>query len=313
MEQPLRYSESPTEHCIDDYWTTKCTRWPTSATVHNSNLDTKISSFAGQSTEHATATDPVEEHAPAPETGTLCVPNQDAQIAPDTPKQPTGPATDHKDGLKAHNRGEIELQLATLTEYIRNKKLRPIEWTCCSCAKEQKYRDTLVPLDRLRCQYPRCGVSDKGFRIYRVHDMCDQCTVFVDQRAPVTRKALKKKRDEVREVLKKIKKIYEDVDRLAEFDEEEAEEMANLMKEREAKDQFDREKQEEEDLHRVEMERQQRDEWVDEYEDESETESEGEQGWEEDWKEEEEAEEEKPKRRQQKSQKMRGFKALLGL
>ncbi|KAJ4406474.1 hypothetical protein N0V82_010124 [Gnomoniopsis sp. IMI 355080] len=169
-----------------------------------------------------------------------------------------------RDGPIKYVRGDIELQLATLTEYIRTKKLRPIEWTCCSCSTEQKYRENLETLDRSRCQYPRCGVSDKGFRIYPVHNMCGQCAVFVDQRVPVTKRALKKKRDEVREVLWKIKKIYEDVDRLAASDDTEAERMANLMQAREAREEIEREKQEAEDLHRLEMQEKQRDEWVDE-------------------------------------------------
>lgn len=189
--------------------------------------------------------------------------HQDTKAIPGGLTNSTRLEADQRQGLEEHTRGDIELQLATINKYIHNKKLKPIEWICCSCSKGQKYRGNLEPLDRLRCQYPRCGVSHKGFRIYRVHNMCEHCTVFVDQRAPVTKKALKKKRDEVREVLRKIEKIYEDVDCLAEFDDKEAVEMATLLKEREAWEELERERQEEQDLAQVEMERQQKQESVD--------------------------------------------------
>lgn len=203
-----------------------------------------------------------QEHATATEHHTGCVLNDTVKYSPETLGNWNGSATSQRLGLKKCARGDIELQFTTLTEYDRTKKLRPIEWICCACSKEQKYRYNLEPLDRLRCQYPKCGVSDKGFRIYRVHDLCDQCTVLVDQRDPVTRKSLKQKRDDLRQFLKSIKKIYEDVDRLVEFDKEEAAEyMEDLLEKRKSRENFERQTEEENAaLHRAEMERQRMDE-----------------------------------------------------
>lgn len=310
MESSPRYPETPIESCRDDYWTSKPTNWPRSATVGRSDQDTSAQWSTEHPTEYFDEENCIKESAMATEARAVRAqsPNQDVQVPPKPLEKMTCPMADHRDGLKEHTRADIELQLATLTEYIRNKKLRPMEWICCSCSKEQKYRDNLEPLDRLRCQYPRCGVSDKGFRIYRVHDMCDQCTVFVDQRVPVTKRSLKKKRDEVRNVLKKMKKVYEDVDRLMDFDDKETEDMASLKEEREAREEFERERQEE-DLYRTEMKERQRDDVPDENLANSDSESHYEGDLEqEDWGEGEARQQVKGK-----PQKMRGLKALLRL
>lgn len=313
MNSPPRHAGIPVQSYIEDFWTTQANTWPATTTDRESprsNTHTRAYSEGYDSVDHST---------PARGVNAVCVPtagHQDTKPIPDDLAISTRPEADQRQGLKEHLRGDIELQLATINKYIHNKKLKAIEWICCSCSKEQKYRENLEPLDRLRCQYPRCGVSDKGFRIYRVHNMCDHCTVFVDQRAPLTKKTLKKKRDEVREVLRKIKKVYEDVDCLAEFDDKEAAEMATLFKEREAREELDRERREEQDLAQVEMKRQQGEEWVDDDWDHSDTVSQYEdfeQATEqEDWKTDEEARKQRP-RRENKVYKKRGFKALLGL
>lgn len=317
MNSSTRYdAEAPTETCTEDFWIPRPTARPVTTSQHGLDTTHRAPRAPTHIEDYSDECDPVGHSVPPKGGDAVCIPQtyQNTRTTSDFPATSTRSEADQKQGLQEHTRGDIELQLATINKYIHIKKLKPIEWICCSCGKEQKYRENLGPLDRLRCQYPRCGVSDKGFRIYRVHNMCENCTVFVDQRTPVTKKALKKKRDEVREVLRKIKKVYDDVGCLAEFDDKEAAEMANFIKEREARAELERERQEEQDLHKVEMERQQRDGWVDEDDgDQSDTVSYYEESEEatvpEDW--EEKTRKPQP-RRENKEQKKRGFKALLG-
>lgn len=266
MEPNHQNFESSTEHAVGDYWTNKPSAWPGTEPAHEQHRNSlsQLPAYSQYPNEDYDEELHIEEPVTRPGgsgSAVMAVPNEDV-----TPNMPTIPAAAEeakdKQGLTDYTRSEIELQLATLIEYIRNKKLRPILWTCCSCSKEQKYRENLDPTDRLRCQYPRCGVSDRGFRIYRVHDMCDSCTVFVDSRAPVTKKALKKKRDEVREVLKKIKKMFEVVDGLLEFDEKEAAKMTEFVTQREVRDELDRERKEEKEMRRIERDRLRRDGWT---------------------------------------------------
>lgn len=318
MDAPPRHAEIPSETYAEAFWTTQPITRPVTTTDHGLGADREYLGSNPHARKYSGECGPFDHRSPPVGMDAVSVPpaHPDMTKIPGDPVNSTHPEEDQRQGLGEHSRGDIELQLATINKYIHNKKLKPIEWTCCSCSKEQKYRENLEPLDRLRCQYPRCGVSDKGFRIYRVHNMCEHCTVFVDHRAPVTKKALKKKRDEVREVLRKIKKVYEDVDCLAEFDDAEAAEMATLSKEREAREELDRERQEEQDLAQVEMERQQKQEWVDDDGDHSDIVSEYE-GFEaaieqEDWNTGGESRKQRP-RIDNKVHKKRGFKALLGL
>lgn len=327
MEPYHQDFETPTDHPVGDYWTNKSSAWP--GTNPTSDLDNHQDSLSQPPAYSPYPEDDYDEDTYTEEPVAMsgdggppaipAIPGQNASMTPDIPttKPATAEEAKYKEGLTNYTKSEIELQLATLIEYIRNKKLRPILWTCCSCSKKQKYRENLDPIDRLRCHYPRCGVSDRGFRIYRVHEMCESCTAFVDWLAPVTKKALKKKRDEVREVLKKIKKVYEDVDRLLEFDEKEAVKTAGFIEEREAKEGLDREKKEEKEMQRIEMDRLRRDGWLAEDrggQDSDDSPSEcGEEEQEDEYGEEEE-EVETPARRQKdvgKPQKKRGFKGLL--
>lgn len=318
MRSPAPYAGAPIETYGDDFWTTRPTGWPDSTSQHGLDTDNKAPRASiTHIKDHSDECDPADHSVPAIGRDAVGIPpaHQVTRNTPGFSATSTRSKADQRQDLQEYTRSDIELQLATINRYIHNKKLKPIEWTCCSCGKEQRYRENLDPLDRLRCQYPRCGVSDKGFRIYRVHNMCDSCTVFVDQRAPVTKNALKKKRDEVRDVLRKIKKIYEDVDCLAEFDDKEAAEMATLVRERGARDELERERQEEQDLHKAEMERQQREEWVDDSGNHCDTVSQYEESEEatepEDW--EKNMRRKHQSRRDNKVQKKRGFKALLGL
>lgn len=81
--------------------------------------------------------------------------------------------------------------------------------------------------------------------------------MFVDERVPVTTSALKKKREEVREVLKKVKRVYDDVDRLVGFDEAEAGRVAAAVGHRAARDGLQREQMARVHMYRAEMERRQ--------------------------------------------------------
>lgn len=323
MNSPPQLADIPMGTYTEDFWTTRPTKWPTTPTVHGLAADRDTPRSITHIRDYHDEDDPVDQSMPARVKNIVAVPpaHPDTKTITGESIHSTGPESDQRSGLKEYLRGDIELQLATMNKYIQNKKLKPIEWTCCSCSKEQKYRENLEPLDRLRCQYPRCGVSDKGFRIYRIHNMCEHCALFVDQRAPVTKKALKRKRDEVREVLRKIKKIYEDVDCLADFDDKEAADMATLVKEKEAREELERERQEERDLAQVEIERQQKQEWADDDDDDdddggdnSDTASQHADAEEttepEEWGKEARR---RQRRGENKVQKKRGFKGFLGL
>lgn len=322
MESYPQHFDTPADHSVGDYWTNKPSAWSGTSPAYDQQRDSQsqppvYSQYPNQG--HDEDSYPEEQVPRHGDSGAIAVSGLDEDIRPEIPNKPAAAyEAKDKEGLEDYPREEIELQLATIIEYIRNKKLRPILWACCSCGKEQKYREHLDPEDRLRCQYPRCGVSDRGFRIYRVHDMCQGCTVFVDRRAPVTKKGLKKKRDEVREVLKKIKKVYEDVDALLEFDDKEAEKTAVFSQEREAREELDREKKEEQDMHRIEKDRLRRDGWIaeDGYGDDLRSDSEDEEREREDEYESEQEEARVPTRRQKdvgKPQKKRGLKGLLRL
>lgn len=96
-------------------------------------------------------TSTVAQHASTPTTAELPTPTSEGE-------------------LQQYPRTEVELQLKTIAEYIRNKKLRPVQWACCHCSRRQQFRDTLDLFDGLRCVDPTCGVSEKGFRICQVHE-----------------------------------------------------------------------------------------------------------------------------------------------
>lgn len=162
--------------------------------------------------------------------------------------------------LKTLPRRDIELQLQTVASYLRTKKLPPLRWTCCHCARRQPYRDGLATLDSLRCANPACGVSERGFRLCAVHEMCGGCVVVVvggGGRVPVTKRGLRQKREEIREVLRKVKRAYDEVEALLGFDGEEADRVARAVEEKEAREGWERERRAEEAMERAEREREQ--------------------------------------------------------
>ncbi|KAF3762248.1 hypothetical protein M406DRAFT_332632 [Cryphonectria parasitica EP155] len=157
-------------------------------------------------------------------------------------------------------RASIELQLTTIATHIRQNHLRPLQWTCCQCTKRQQYRaEAADVMNSFRCIDPSCGISEKGFRLYRVHDMCGGCQVLVDERATTTRRELKRKREEVRGRLRRLKKEWENLDQLIGFDEQEAWRIERGLEVKE-------EREEEERRERVRREMLERDKEKDEYE-----------------------------------------------
>lgn len=112
--------------------------------------------------------------------------------------------------------------------------------------------DSGSPKNPQHWQFPKSTISVAD----RV-SVCDACTLLVDKRVPVTTRGLKRKREEVREVLKKVKKVYDELDRLVGFDEAEAGRVARETEEKAAKDELRREQLAEEQMYRAEMERRQ--------------------------------------------------------
>lgn len=144
--------------------------------------------------------------------------------------------------LEERSRDAIELQLTSIATYIRSHDLRPLQWTCCQCQKRQQYRaDAKEIIDSFRCIDPSCGVSEKGFRLRRVHNMCGRCKVLIDERAPTTKRELKKDREDIRNQMRRMKKKWEHLDKLISFDKEEAERIEMEIRLREGREEAERE------------------------------------------------------------------------
>lgn len=71
--------------------------------------------------------------------------------------------------------------------------------------------------------------------------VCAACTLSLDPRAPTTMRELQRRREEVRGVLRRLRRVYDDVDGLVGADAAEAERVARAVAEREAREAAERE------------------------------------------------------------------------
>lgn len=85
--------------------------------------------------------------------------------------------------------------------------------------------------------------------------MCGTCTLSLDPRAPTTMRDLERRRDEVRAVLRRLQRVFDDVDGLVGADAAEAERVARAVAEKEAREAAEREERAAWEMGRAEADR----------------------------------------------------------
>lgn len=85
--------------------------------------------------------------------------------------------------------------------------------------------------------------------------MCGDCQLLLDKRAPVAKQELKRQREQVRNKIRELKNLWEGLDGLVKFDEEEAKRVKRGMEVKEAREEEARRRRAEYEMQERQRER----------------------------------------------------------